>query len=99
NPGLTVMTVTANEVVLVHAQPRRRDRVDAVAIPEMNDQPLAGGLVVHPRTQTLEAGQRLGVALPRLFRMAPDDLLEAGVPGHRQASSYTPPSPSDATTE
>ena len=70
----------------MHTELRRRDRVNAVAIPKMGEKQLSHGLVVHPRTKTLEIGQRFGVALPSLFGVAPDNLLEAGVPGHGQAS-------------
>jgi hypothetical protein len=65
----------------------------------MSEQLLSKGLVVHSRTETLEIRQRLGVALPGLPGVAPDNLLEAGVPGHGQALPLTPSSPSDAVLE
>jgi hypothetical protein len=52
----------------------------------MGEKPLSNGLVVHPRAETLEIRQRFGVALPSLLGVAPDNLFEAGVPGHGQAS-------------
>jgi hypothetical protein len=55
-------------------------RHDAVAIPEMDEQPLGSGLVVHARAETLEIGQRFGVALPSARVSAPaevpEDILE-----------------------
>jgi len=41
---------------------------------------------MHPRTETLDIRQRFGVALPSLLGVPPDNLLEAGVLGHEQAS-------------
>ena len=99
DPRPAVIAVDAEHVGLVHTELRRRDRVNAVAIPEMSEKPLGNGLVVHSRTKTLEIRQRFGVALPSLLGVAPDNLLEAGVPGHRQASPMTPSSPSDAVLE
>jgi hypothetical protein len=81
-----VFAVDAEYVGLVRTELRRRDRVNAVATPEMSEKPLRNWLVVHPRTKTLEIGQRVGVALPSLLGVAPDNLLEAGVLGHGQAS-------------
>jgi hypothetical protein len=52
----------------------------------MGEKPLGNGLVVHPRTQTLDIRQRFGVALPSLLGVATDNLFEAGVLGHGQAS-------------
>ena len=86
DPWPAVIAVDAEHVRLVHAELRRRGRVNAVAIPEMGQQPLGDGLVVHPRAETLDIRQRFGVALPSLLGVAPDNLLEAGVPGHGQAS-------------
>ena len=82
DPRAAVIAVDAEYVGLVHTELRRRDRVNAVAIPEMSEKPLGNGLVVHPRTETLEIRQRFGVALPNLLGVAPDNLLEAGVLGH-----------------
>jgi hypothetical protein len=65
----------------------------------MSKKPLSHGLVVHPGTETLETRQRFGVALPSLLGVAPDNLLEAGVLGHGQASPRHPSSPSDAMLE
>jgi hypothetical protein len=42
----------------MHTELRRRDRVNAAAIPEMGEKPLSNGLVVHSRTETLEIRQR-----------------------------------------
>ena len=86
DPRAAIIAVDAEHVGLVHAELGRRDRVNAVAIPQMSEQPLRSWLVVHPRTETLELRQRFGVALAALLGVAPDDLLEAGVPGHGQAS-------------
>ena len=86
DPRVVVLPVDAEDVGLVHTEPGRRDRVYAVAIPEMGEKQLGHGLVVHSRTETLEIRQRCGVALPGLRGVAPDNLLEAGVPGHGQAS-------------
>ena len=86
DPRVAVIPVDAEDVGLVHTELRRRDRVNAVAIPEMGEKPLSHGLVVHSRTETLEIRQRFGVALPSLLGVAPDNLLEAGVLGHGQAS-------------
>src|SRR5271169_2048965 len=86
NPRAAVMAVDAEHVGLVHTELRRRDRVDAVAIPEMSQKPLRNWLVVHPRTEALDIRQRFGVALTGLLGVAPDNLLEAGVLGHGQAS-------------
>jgi hypothetical protein len=55
------------------------------SIPEMSEEQLSW-LVVHSGTETLEVRQRFGVALPSLLGVAPDNLLEAGVLGHGQAS-------------
>jgi hypothetical protein len=52
----------------------------------MGKKPPGNGLVVHPRTEGPDFRQRFGVALPSLLGVAPDNLLEAGVPGHGQAS-------------
>jgi hypothetical protein len=60
-----------------------------VVIPEMGEQVLGDGLVEHPRADALEIGQRLGVALVGVLRVAPDRLLETAVLGHGQASLYT----------
>ena len=87
DPRAAVIAVDAEHVSLVHTELRRRDRVNAVAIPEMSEQPLRNWLVVHSRTETLEIRLRFGVALPSLLGVAPDDPLEAGVLGHGQASS------------
>ena len=87
------MAVDAEHIGLVHTELRRRDRVDTVAITEMGEKSLSIGLVVHSRTETLEIGQCLGVALPRLLGVAPDNLLEAGVFGHEQASPWHPRPP------
>jgi hypothetical protein len=65
----------------------------------MSEKPLGNGLVVHPRTETLEIRQRLGVALPGLLGVAPDNLLEAGVLRHESSLPMTPSSPSDAVME
>src|SRR5262245_13033181 len=65
----------------------------------MNEQPIGGGLVMHSRTQTLEVGQRRGIALPRLLSMAADNLLEAGVLGHWTSLLTTPSPSSDAVLE
>ena len=86
DPRVTVLPVDAEDVGFVHAELGRRDRVYAVAIPEMGEKPLSNGLVVHSRAETLEIGQRFGVALPSFLGVAPDNLLEAGVLGHGQAS-------------
>ena len=71
----------------MHAELGRRDRVDPVAVPEMREQSLSIGLVVHPRADALEIRQRFGVALPGLPGVTPDNLLETAVPCHGQASS------------
>jgi hypothetical protein len=86
DPRAAVIAVDAEHVGLVRTELGRRGRVHAVAIPEMGEKPLGNGLVVHPRTETLEIRQRFGVALPSLLGVAPDNLLEAGVLGHGQAS-------------
>src|SRR3984885_4434109 len=86
DPRAAVLPVDAEHVGLVHTELRRRDRINAVAIAEMGEKPLSHGLMVHPRTETLEIHQRFGIALPSLLGVAPDNLLEAGVPGHGQAS-------------
>ena len=70
----------------MHAELRRRDRVNAVAIPEMGEQLPRNWLVVHSRAETLEIHQRFGVALPSLLGVAPDNLLAAGILRHGQAS-------------
>src|ERR1700743_3505736 len=44
---------------------------------------------MHSRTKTFEIRQRLGVALPSLVGVAPDNLLEAGIPGHDKPSRDT----------
>ena len=98
DPRAAVIAVDAEHVGLVHTELRRRDRVNAVAIPEMSEQPLRNWLVVHPRTEILQIGQRFGVALPSLLSVAPDNLLEAGVLGHDKPP-VTPSSPSDAVLE
>src|ERR1700722_8517391 len=82
DPRVAVLPVDAEHVGLVHTELRRRDRVNAVAIPEMSEQPLRNWLVVHSRTETVEFRQRFGVTLPSLLGVAPDNLLEAGVLGH-----------------
>jgi hypothetical protein len=86
DPRAAVVAVDAEHVRLVHTELGRRDRVNAVTIPQMGEEPLSCGLVVHSPTEALEIGQRFGVALPSLRGVAPDNLLEAGVLGHRQAS-------------
>src|ERR1700722_11511509 len=86
DPRVAVLPVDAEHVGLVHTELRRRDRVHAVAIAEMSQKPLRRGLVVHPRAESFETRQRFGVALPGLLGVAPDNLLEAGVLGHGQAS-------------
>jgi hypothetical protein len=99
DPRAAVLAVDAEHVALVHTELRRRDRVDAVAIPQMGQEPVGRGLVVHPRTETLEIGQCFGVALPSLLGVAPDNLLEAGVLGHESSLPMAPSSPSDAVME
>jgi hypothetical protein len=86
DPRAAILAVDAEYVGLVHTKLRRRDRVNAVAIPEMGEKPPGSGLVVHSRTETLDIRQCFGVALPSLLGVAADNLLEAGVPGHGQAS-------------
>jgi hypothetical protein len=99
HPRAAVIAVDAEHVGLMHAELRRRDRVDAVAIPQVGEEPVGRGLVVHPRAEALEIRQRFGVALTGLLGVAPDNLLEAGVLGHGQAFPSTPSSPSDAVLE
>ncbi len=99
DPRAAVLAVDAEHVGLVHAQLRGSDRVDAVAIPEMSEQPLSIRFVVHARTQTPQIRQRFGVALPGLLSVAPDNLLVAGVLGHRTSLPLTPSFPSDAVQE
>ena len=82
DPRAAVIAVDAEHVGLVHTELRRRDRVNAVAIPNMSEQPLGNGLVVHPRTEPLKICQRFRVALTGILGVAPDNLLEAGVPCH-----------------
>ena len=82
DPRVAVVAVDAEDVGGVHAELRRRSRVDAVPAPQMREQAVGGGFVVHARTESLEVGQGFGVALPGLPGVAPDDLLEAGVLGH-----------------
>jgi hypothetical protein len=72
---------------------RRGDRVDAVVIPEMGDQTLTDGLVKHPGLEPFKVGERFGVALTGVVRVAPDNLLETAVLGHGQASSFHPRPP------
>ena len=86
DPRAAVIAVDAEDVGLVHTELGRRDRVYAVTIPEMGEKPLSHGLVMHSRAETLEIRQSFGVALPSLPGVAPDNLLEAGVLGHGQAS-------------
>ena len=57
----------------------------------MGEQPLGNGLVVHPRPEILQIGQRFGVALPGFFGVAPDNLLETGVLGHGKPPLDTSP--------
>ena len=93
DPRLAVTPIDSEDVGLVHAELGRRDGVDAVAIPEMGEKPRRNGLVVHSRAEALQIHQRLGVALPSLPGVAPDNLLEAGVLGHGQASPSHPRPP------
>ena len=74
DPRLAVLPVDAEDVSLVHTQLRRSDSIDAVAIPQVGEQPLGNGLVVHSRTESLEICQRFGVALPGLLGVAADNL-------------------------
>jgi hypothetical protein len=48
----------------------------------MHQEPVGVGLVLYSRTETFEIREGLGVALPRLGGVAPDNPLEAGVFGH-----------------
>ena len=87
DPRVAVAPVDAEDVGLVHAELRRRDRVDAVVIPQMGEQALARrarGACAH---RGPEIGQRFGVALTGVLRVVPDDLLETAVLRHGQASS------------
>src|SRR5580700_4006633 len=59
----------------------------------MGGKTLSGGLVVHSPTEALEIRQRFGVALPGFFGVAANNLLEAGVLGHGQASPRHPRPP------
>src|ERR1017187_5502926 len=86
DPRAAVIAVDAEDVGFVRTELGRRDRDNAEAIPEMGEKPLSNGLVMHSRTETLEIRQRFGVALTSLLGVAPDNLLEAGVLGHGQAS-------------
>src|SRR6202034_3108057 len=96
DPRAAIVTVDAEHVGLVHTEPGRGDRVNAVAVPQMSKQPFGDWLVVHSRAETLEIGQCFGVALPGFLGVPPDDFLETGVLGHGQALPDTPSSPSDA---
>jgi hypothetical protein len=78
DPRAAIIAVDAEHAGLVHTEPGRRDRVNAMAIPQMSEQPLRNRLVAHARTKALEIGQRFGAALPGLLGVAPDNLLEAG---------------------
>jgi hypothetical protein len=74
---------------VVRAEPRRRDSIDAVVVPQVDEQLFASRpmLMVQPRRECHEVNERLGVALTTLLRVTPNDSLELGVLGHRQASS------------
>jgi hypothetical protein len=84
-PRLVIPPVDPKDVALVHTQLRRSDSINAVAIPQVNQQPLGDRFVIHSRTKALEICQRFGVALPGLLGIAADNPLEAGVLRHRQA--------------
>ena len=70
DPRAAVIAVDPEHVGLVHTELRRRDRVNAVAIPEMSEQPPGNRLVVHPRTEpgTLHPRQVTGAAATRQLR-------------------------------
>ena len=93
NPRVAVAAVDAEDVVVVQAGLRRRDGVNAVVFPQMGEEALSGGLVEQPRFEALEIGQRFGVSLAGVMRVASDNLLETAVPGHGQASSIYPRPP------
>jgi hypothetical protein len=82
DPRGAVVPVDAEDVRLVHAQLGRRDRVDTVAIPKVDEQPIGVRLVVDAVAQTFEIGQRFGVPLARLLGVPPYDLLEIAVLRH-----------------
>src|SRR5207237_1093517 len=87
DPRVTVAPVDPEDVGVVHAELGCRDCVDTVVLPDMGEQSVGNGLVVHPRTETLEICERFAVALPGFLGVTPNDLLEAAVLGHGQASS------------
>jgi hypothetical protein len=93
DPRLAVVAVDAEDVGVVHAELRCRRRIDAVAVSEMCEQALSGGLMMHPPLEALEVRQRLGVALPGLLRVAPDNPLETRVLGHWTRLLRTPSPP------
>ncbi len=80
-------------MVVVLAHLRRARRVDAVGLSEVCDQVLGDGRVEHPAVDSLQIGERLGVALVGVLGVAPDNLLETAVFGHEQASLDTPAHP------
>src|SRR5580704_3513808 len=93
NPRVAIAALNAKDVVMVLTGLRRGDRVNAVVIPEMGDQTLTDGLVKHPGLEPFKVGERFGVALTGVVRVAPYNLLETAVLGHRQASSFHPRPP------
>jgi hypothetical protein len=58
HPRTAILKVDAKHVRLVHAEPRRAHRVDAVTIREVGEKLPGYRLVVRARTETLEIGQR-----------------------------------------
>lgn len=53
DPRVAIMAVDTEDVSVVHTDLRRRDRVDAVAIPKVGEQAVSNGLVMHAGTETL----------------------------------------------
>src|SRR5262252_137122 len=73
---VAVGPVDAEHVRPVNTHLRRRDRVDAIAIPQVSEQALGDRLVKHSGLEALEIRQRFCVALTGLLR------VNTGVSGH-----------------
>ena len=87
HPRVPVLAVDAEDVGLVHAELGHRDRLYVVVIPQMGEQALSHGLVLHSPTEALQVSQRFGVALTSVLGVVPDYLLETAVLRHGEASS------------
>ena len=98
HPRVAIHAVDAEHIGVVQAELRRGGCVDPVGLAEMAEQLVRRRLVRHPVSEALEIGQRLGVPLAGLRRVAPDDLLETAVSRHGTSPLVAPSSPSDAVS-